>query len=168
MAGKMVSAALSSSTNMRHGEGTERAEGEAPAPRRSYDHYACPYFRQVLECVRPCGAFSVAHSAIQRPFHQADGLSAKKWAGSAATRAYPGGESAGRSVATGPGSGSRLPLPARHQACSKVGPGHSKPETRRLRSELIATPAEQRPIESGHSRNSELRRWAQITRPADS
>ena len=43
-----------------------------------------------------------------------------------------------------------------------VGPGHSQPEIRRPketrspRSELIATPAEQPPIESGHSRNSEL------------
>ena len=44
----------------------------------------------------------------------------------------------------------------RQQGCSKVGPSHSKPEIRRPKSELIATPAEQPPIESGHSRNSEL------------
>ena len=50
------------------------------------------------------------------------------------------------------------------QGCSRVGLGHSKPETedrrpketRRPKAELIATPAEQQPIESGHSRNSEL------------
>ena len=42
------------------------------------------------------------------------------------------------------------------QGCSKVGPGHSKPETRRPRSALIATPAELPPIELGQSRNSEL------------
>ena len=48
------------------------------------------------------------------------------------------------------------------QGCSKVGPGHSKPETRRPqaernpKAELIATPAEQPPIESGHSRNSDF------------
>ena len=46
-----------------------------PAPRRSHDHHACPHFRQVLECVRPCGAFPQAHSAIQRPFRQANGPS---------------------------------------------------------------------------------------------
>ena len=40
------------------------------------------------------------------------------------------------------------------QGCSKVGPGHSKPEIRRPKAELIATPAEQQPIESGHPRNS--------------
>ena len=42
------------------------------------------------------------------------------------------------------------------QGCSKVGPGHSKPETRRPRSELIATLAEQPPIELGHARNSDF------------
>ena len=47
----------------------------------------------------------------------------------------------------------KFPLP---QGCSKVGSVHSKPETRRPKAELIATPAEQPPIESGHSRNSEL------------
>jgi len=72
--GKRVSVALSSSTHMHHGR--ER-RGDEPAPRRSHDHHACPYFRQVLECVRPCGAFSVAHSASQRPFRQADGPSAQ-------------------------------------------------------------------------------------------
>ena len=44
----------------------------------------------------------------------------------------------------------------RQQGCSKVGPSHSKPEIRRPKAELIATPAEQPPIELGHSRNSEL------------
>ena len=55
--------------------------------------------------------------------------------------------------------------PARpiEQGGSKVGPGHSKPatrrpkETRRPRSELIATLAEQPPIELGHSRSSDFR-----------
>ena len=44
-------------------------------PKRSRDQPACPNLRQVLECVRPCGAFSVAHSSIKRPFRQADGPS---------------------------------------------------------------------------------------------
>jgi hypothetical protein len=53
-------------------------------------------------------------------------------------------------------------VPRGTQGCSNVGPGHSQPETRRPKetrspkSELIATPAEQPPIESGHARNSEL------------
>ena len=53
----------------------------------------------------------------------------------------------------------KFPLP---QGCSKVGSVHSKPETRRPKSELIATPAEQPPIESGHSRNSELPQITQM------
>ena len=53
------------------------AASQAPGARDRH-HHACPPLRQVLECVRPCGAFSVAHSAIQRPFRQANGPSAKK------------------------------------------------------------------------------------------
>ena len=47
-----------------------------------------------------------------------------------------------------PGTGADDP-----QGCSKVGSDHSKPETRKPKSELIATPAEQQPIESGLHRD---------------
>ena len=50
----------------------------------------------------------------------------------------------------------------RQQGCSKVGPSHSKPEIRRPKAELIATPEEQPPIELGHSQNSELPQITQM------
>ena len=59
------------------------------------------------------------------------------------------------------GYGIRMAL---FRGCSKVGPGHSKPETRRPKAErnpktevrIDSYPAEQPPIELGHSRNSDF------------
>jgi len=53
---------FSEDTDPKGGMEESPAEVQVPA-RRSRDHHACPHFRQVLECIRPCGALElvVAH-----------------------------------------------------------------------------------------------------------
>jgi len=127
---------------------SKRKSGSTRAGRRKAPLYLAPYTdRDIRRPQRGCPLllwrrgpgrgcrYTQLHSTSQRDDLEDDAARREIWTGNRESQKGP-------------------PLPS--QGCDKVGPGHAKPETRRPRSELIATPAEQPPIELGHSRNSDF------------